>query len=268
MITPSNILADPSFDRLFNRNLAEFTYAYKKHYPEFEQPTPVDPLYHVISMFSYHELLIAHRIDEVALKQLFKYREDLDDLFSGQRHEDETDEAFRLRMRDETNSVSPAGHEFHYRNAAIKASPDDIVDARVTSGGGRNIHIYLLGNTEDGIPPLKVLEKTRAYFRDKRVAAFGDIISVIPATRKVLNVHAVIKLVPGIDLAYLDLLKAELMEHFRKLRRIGKGVSLSKIISKLQTDKVESVGLVLPVHDIIAEEYQYVDLVSTQLATS
>lgn len=261
-------MKDTSFERLFNRNLDEFTFVYKKQNTDFERPTIVDPLYHLISMFSYRELLISQRIDEVTDRQLLKYRQNLDEVFSGKRLEDEADDEFRLRMRDETNSVSPAGHEFHYRNAAFKASPEDIVDVHLTSGGGRNINIYILSNSKDGIPSSEVLDKTRAYFKDKRVASFGDIITILPAQRIPLHVNAVVELIPRTNLSYLNKLKSEFLVHFQDNRKIGQGIALSKIISKLQTENVEGVKLVSPTSKQIIKEYQYIDVASLKLRSA
>lgn len=95
-----------------------------------------EPLVIAMQMESYREFMLRKRLNDALASNLLAMAtgSDLDHLglfYGSPRSETETDEDYRMRIRDRTIASSTAGSKDHYRSRAMQVAPTQIKDVEV-----------------------------------------------------------------------------------------------------------------------------------------
>lgn len=220
-----------------------------------------EPVTKLLQESAYLELLLRSRINHAARANLLLYaaERDLDrlaDFYGLLRFEGETDEAFRVRIQARTRASATAGAAAHYRYHALSAHPA-VLDVNITSPKPGLVRVYVRpkpGHISEAVSA-SVSQKLQAD--DVRVLT--DTVEVLPAQRLPILVHAKITLLPDAPYHDLSLFEDDLKQAFSSLG-LGRDVTLSWLLAKLQRPHVYRVELLSPVRDVFVLDHQYAAL--------
>lgn len=167
----------------------------------------------------------------------------------------ETDSALRSRvvLADQGNSAAgpEEWYEFHARSASI-----DVVDVAVyKTGSGPEIEVAVLSTAEGGIPSSELLAIVRAVVTSPSVRSINDIVSVVAATKTVVDVTADVWLLPETPLSVFDGLEAMLRTALTAEGGIGRDINRSWLQAKLMVSGVANVEVASPSADVIMDDH-------------
>ena len=167
----------------------------------------------------------------------------------------ETDSALRSRvvLADQGNSAAgpEEWYEFHARSASI-----EVADVAVyKTGSGPEIEVAVLSTAEGGIPSSELLAIVRAVVTSPSVRSINDIVSVVAATKTVVNVTADVWLLPETPLSVFDGLEAVLRTALTAEGGIGRDINRSWLQAKLMVSGVANVEVASPSADVIMDDH-------------
>lgn len=167
----------------------------------------------------------------------------------------ETDSALRSRvvLADQGNSAAgpEEWYEFHARSASI-----EVADVAVyKTGSGPEIEVAVLSTAEGGIPSSELLAIVRAVVTSPSVRSINDIVSVVAATKTVVNVTADVWLLPETPLSVFDGLEAVLRTALTVEGGIGRDINRSWLQAKLMVSGVANVEVASPSADVIMDDH-------------
>lgn len=245
-LPPPQVVETLSYDDLFRRKL-ETLLALD---PSFSALVESDPAIKLLESDAYDELILRQRINDAARARLLAFAagSDLDQLavfYGVSRLTDESDVAFKTRVREAIMGRSAAGTAAQYRFAALSASVD-VADAAVDSPLGGLVRVSVLSRLGDGTPSTELLTAVTDVVTSQSVRALCHTVSVAGAAIVQVDVTATVYLTPTAPQAVFDGLAEALREEFAAVRGLGYNVAPSWIVSKLQAPGVQRVeGLAL-----------------------
>lgn len=277
-LPPPQVIEEVQYQTIYKALLLEFLGLE----PAYAALLESDPAVKLVQAFAYREYLLRERINEAARARMLRFAEgtDLDELgsFYGVerlivRAEDltvdpiieevlEDDARFTQRIQDRIIGWTTAGHRKAYRYWAMTADAT-IVDVNVDSPEDGSVRLSVLGGDAlgqlaDGVPSPATLDAVTAMINRDDVKVLTDHVTVVPATRKVADISAVMRLLPNTPLqVYTDTVaKFEAA----MTQRIALGIDLTRswIIAQLHVSGVYEVLLDPAFEDIIAAPNEYV----------
>ncbi|SFD14113.1 baseplate assembly protein [Pseudoalteromonas denitrificans] len=247
-LPPADIIEPIDFEQLYQERKQRFL----EVAPQYAEALSLesDPLAVVMQAESYREMLLRQRINEAVHANLLATATgtDLDHLgvFYGiNRSGNESDDAFRLRIRDRTIASSTAGSKAHYRSRAIEVDPLAIRDVEVDSPVEGEVRVSVLVRTGHDIDT--IVNKVKARVTSDDVKMLTDTVNVVSAELISVPVVADIYLQPGTSTLVYENLKPQLLAMWEKSANLGWDLTPSWLNAQLHKDGVRHVELKTPI---------------------
>jgi phage-related baseplate assembly protein len=245
-----NIFEKVEYDSIFQRIKTEFL----QRSPEFTALLESDPAIKLLEIAAYQEMLMRFRIQEAIKSNLLTYAagQDLDNLaefYSVQRAANESDEAFRNKIKARIQAWSPAGSRDHYKFHTLQAD-SRVKDARADSPAPGLVRIAVLSTEDNGLASSDLLEKVTDTITSDSVRVLTDTVEVVGCTIIPIALNATITLHPETPQSVLNIAKAKLETAFESQKNLGWDVSKSWIIANLFVDGIQNITLKSPANDV------------------
>jgi phage-related baseplate assembly protein len=265
-----NIIETPDFQAKLKDTIERFTAAYQKVRPEFQAPTPADPLYHLLVELVLVSVIGTEKINNAAYTQLVKLSNEIDFIFKGKIREGESYESYRDRMRGTRDLASPAGTDAMYKaltfalgEAALGSGRDartaSVMDAFVQNVKGE-LFIHVLVNSDAADLKKAVLDALAAAFKKETVKPALDKVTFLLATPTPFVITASITLQPGYTAEYKATIEQTFRARFEANRKLGWMPTVSWIIKELHQPGVKSVIMQSPVSNIPVQPERYASI--------
>lgn len=219
-----------------------------------------EPLAVQMQFYAYQEAQMRAAFNDVLKSNLLAFAAgtDLDHIAADHgvtRLAGETDFALRSRivLADQGNSAAgpEEWYEFHARSASTEVA--DVAVYR--TGAGPEIEVAVLSTADGGIPSSELLATVRAVVTSPSVRSINDIVSVVAATKTVVNVTADVWLLPETPLSVFDGLEAMLRAALTAEGGIGRDINRSWLQAKLMVSGVANVEVASPSADVIMDDH-------------
>lgn len=235
-------------------------------YPEFDVPAESDPIYKVLEVAAYREMLVRQRVNQAARAVMLAYAEDEDldnlgALFNVKRlqtyagdpgaippvpPEYETNPDFRRRILLSLEGLSTAGPEGAYIFHALSAS-GSVLDASATSPAPGDVVVTVLGREGDGTAPPELLDAVEQAVSAETVRPLTDHVTVQGAEIVPYTIAATLYFQPGPDSqVVLAEAQAEAQRYADRQHRLGMDITLSGVYAALHRAGVQRVELASP----------------------
>ncbi|UIJ38729.1 baseplate J/gp47 family protein [Desulfobaculum bizertense] len=259
------VLEELSAEQIQSEILAEYQAKNPKHTALVES----DPLFKLIEVFTYRELLLRQRVNDAARQVLLAYAtgSDLDQLAAlvpmQRKIEDpgdpdvyppipvllEDDANFRRRVQLAPEGFSTAGPDGAYIFHAIAVN--GVRDASVSSPKPGEVLVHILASDGDGTPSPELVKTVNSALNARETRPLTDQVIVKPAELISYSVNAVLHVRPGpsaeeVESAARETLKSAVAQ----AHVLGAGMPLSKIYAALQVEGVARVELTSPAADV------------------
>ncbi|QHD49156.1 baseplate J/gp47 family protein [Vreelandella aquamarina] len=246
--------------------LAELLADLVGRYPEFDVPAESDPIYKVLEVAAYREMLVRQRVNQAARAVMLAYSEDEDldnlgALFNVKRlqtyagdpaaippvpPEYETNPDFRRRILLSLEGLSTAGPEGAYIFHALSAS-GSVLDASATSPAPGDVVVTVLGREGDGTAPPELLDAVEQAVSAETVRPLTDHVTVQGAEIVPYTIAATLYFQPGPDSqVVLAEAQAEAQRYADRQHRLGMDITLSGVYAALHRAGVQRVELASP----------------------
>ena len=255
-LPPPEVVRQPDFETV----LAELTRAFRDRWPDYDATVESDPARKILEVFAWRETVLRRQIADAARAVMLAYAggSDLDHLaalLAVSRHEGESDEALRSRVRGALGAASTAGPTSAYLHHA-RAVPG-VADAGVSSPTPGTVRVVVLGAAASGIPGAPVLAAVEAALSADEVRPLTDTVEVRAAAIVSYDLTASLKLAPGPDApTVLAAAEASVRTYAGERGGLGRGVPRSGIVAALHVGGVEKVNLTAPAADVAATKAQ------------
>ncbi len=244
--------------------------------PQFSAFVESDPVYKLLEVAAYRELLLRQRINDACRGVMLAYAqgrdlEHLASLFGVTRQivepgdpsanptvapTYETDERLRARTVLALEGFSTAGPVDAYRFHGLAAS-GQVKDISVVSPAPGDVHITVLSHITHGAPSIDLLHTVFAYLNDETRRPLTDHVVVNAAEIIEYQVTARLTFYTGPDISItLNHALTQVDAYTKQQHRLGQAVTLSGIYAALHQPGVQNVVLVSPTHDIIVGMHQ------------
>ncbi|NYS80104.1 baseplate J/gp47 family protein [Halomonas glaciei] len=256
--------------------LAELLDDLAYRYPEFDVPAESDPIYKILEVAAYREMLVRQRVNEAARAVMLAYaeEEDLDNLgalFNVNRLQTdagdpdaippvppafETNADFRRRILLSLEGLSTAGPEGAYIFHALSAS-GSVLDASATSPTPGDVVLTVLAREGNGTPTPELLETVDAAVSAEDVRPLTDHVIVQGVDIIEYTIDAALFFYPGPDSdVVLAEAQAEAQKYVDKQHRLGMDITLSGVYAALHRAGVQRVELESPTQTITVDRQQ------------
>ncbi len=247
-----------------------------ERYPEFDVPAESDPIYKVLEVAAYREMLVRQRVNQAARAVMLAYAEDEDldnlgALFNVKRlqtyagdpgaippvpPEYETNPDFRRRILLSLEGLSTAGPEGAYIFHALSAS-GSVLDASATSPAPGDVVVTVLGREGDGTAPPELLDAVEQAVSAETVRPLTDHVTVQGAEIVPYTIAATLYFQPGPDSqVVLAEARAEAQRYADRQHRLGMDITLSGVYAALHRAGVQRVELASPTATINVNRQQ------------
>lgn len=243
-------------------------------YPDFSAALESDPVYKLLEVAAYRELLIRAEFNERARGCMvaFATGADLDQLaallgaarllitpadpLTGAPAVMESDDDFRRRVILAPEGYSVAGPEGAYVFHALSAD-GDALDASATSPDPGEVVVTVLSRTGDGTASLELLAAVEAAVSANDVRPLTDHVTVQSAAIVDYAIEAELTTFAGPDSAIvLAEAEARLTDYVDGARRLGRDIVRSAIFAALHAEGVSNVALTSPPEDVPLDRTQ------------
>lgn len=260
------------FEAIFAELLADLI----SRYPAFDVPAESDPIYKVLEVAAYREMLVRQRVNEAARAVMLAYaaKEDLDNLgalFNVRRLQIspgdptaiplippvyETDADFRRRILLSLQGLSTAGPEGAYIYHALSAA-GGVLDASATSPNPGEVVVTVLARDGDGTASNELLTTVDNAVSAEDVRPLTDYVIVQSAEILSYAIAATLYFYPGPD-SQVVLAEAEQMaqRYANEQHRLGKDITLSGLYAALHRPGVQRVEMTSPTATINVNRQQ------------
>lgn len=260
------------FEAIFAELLADLIL----RYPAFDVPAESDPIYKVLEVAAYREMLVRQRVNEAARAVMLAYaaKEDLDNLgalFNVRRLQIspgdptaiplippvyETDADFRRRILLSLQGLSTAGPEGAYIYHALSAA-GVVLDASATSPNPGEVVVTVLARDGDGTASSELLTTVDNAVSAEDVRPLTDYVIVQSAEILPYAIAATLYFYPGPD-SQVVLAEAEQMaqRYANEQHRLGKDITLSGLYAALHRPGVQRVEMSSPAATINVNRQQ------------
>lgn len=173
----------------------------------------------------------------------------------------ETDDSFRSRILLAVDSFVKGATLGYYEFYALE-SDALVASAKAYKSGANNPYVYVAieSTNNNGVPMSELLSTVSTYLNQDSIRSVNDIVVVQSAEGATLNVTAELTLLPEAPATTLTDLATYLETELNKVNSLGRDITLSWIISKLNGDFVYSVNLISPTANLVVEPYQFVKI--------
>lgn len=247
-----------------------------ERYPEFDVPAESDPIYKVLEVAAYREMLVRQRVNQAARAVMLAYAEDEDldnlgALFNVKRLQtyagdptaippvppaNEEDPDFRRRILLSLEGLSTAGPEGAYIFHALSAS-GSVLDASATSPAPGDVVVTVLGREGDGTAPPELLDAVEQAVSAETVRPLTDHVTVQGAEIVPYTIAATLYFQPGPDSqVVLAEARAEAQRYADRQHRLGMDITLSGVYAALHRAGVQRVELASPTATINVNRQQ------------
>lgn len=242
-----NIIESLSYQDILTERKARFI----EYAPEYAQALELesDPINVWLQVESYREALLRQRINEAAASNLLAKAKNNDLLHLGafygvSRLDKESDEDYRLRIRDNTIASSTAGSGVHYRKHALNAAPTEILDVSVQSLKDGVVTVTVLGEKDHDVD--EVVGKVTQAVTASDVKMLTDTVEVNKADLKHIEVEADVYLQENTSERVFNELQAALTLAWEQEARLGWDLTPSWLSAQLHKKGVRDVVLHKP----------------------
>ena len=256
--------------------LAELLAELQERYPAFNVPAESDPIYKVLEVAAYREMLVRQRVNEAARAVMLAYaaKEDLDNLgalFNVQRLQIspgdptaiplippvyETDADFRRRILLSLQGLSTAGPEGAYIYHALSAT-GEVLDASATSPSPGEVVVTVLARQGDGTASSQLLTTVDNAVSAEDVRPLTDFVIVQSAEILAYAIAATLYFYPGPDSQVVLAEAREMAQRYaNEQHRLGKDITLSGLYAALHRPGVQRVELASPTATITVNRQQ------------
>ncbi|MDQ3234232.1 MAG: hypothetical protein M3Q07_20690 [Pseudobdellovibrionaceae bacterium] len=270
------IIETPEFQAKLKATIDRFTKSYKVIVLDFEEPTPADPLYHILVELTLNDVIGIERTNAAAYAQLVKLSNEIEFIFKGKIRAGESYDAYRQRMRGTKDQASPAGTPamykaltFLYGEASIAGDTEtrtaSVVDAHVQAANGELLISVLVNSDAKDLKDAVVSALAKAFEKETVKPAL-DKVTFIEARSVSFNITAAISLSPGYTQAHKETIERNFREKFESQRKLGWAPTTSWIVRELHQHGVRSVILQAPVSNIPVQADRYAVISKLELA--
>lgn len=256
--------------------LAELLADLQERYPEFDVPVESDPIYKVLEVAAYREMLVRQRVNEAARAVMLAYaaKEDLDNLgalFNVKRLQIspgdpmaiplippvyETDADFRRRILLSLQGLSTAGPEGAYIYHALSAT-GEVLDASATSPSPGEVVVTVLARKGDGAASNELLTAVDNAVSAEDVRPLTDYVIVQSAEILTYAIAATLYFYPGPDSQVVLAEAREMAQRYaNEQHRLGKDITLSGLYAALHRPGVQRVEMASPTATITINRQQ------------
>lgn len=229
-------------------------------------PTPSDPLYRLIEVCAYRELLIRQRVNEAAIQQMAAFATDtnLDHIGVTYYHTArlvidpgdpdavppvdptyESDDDYRDRFLLSDDSVSTAGGLSSYRYLAMSAD-GNVKDVSVSSPDPVEVLITVLSKVGDGTASEALLDAVEAALDDD-VRPFTDQVTVQSASIITYSIVAALYVYSGVESETVRSAAEDAITEFvAESHRVGRDITLAGVMGALMVTGVHDIELSAP----------------------
>lgn len=247
-----------------------------ERYPEFDVPAESDPVYKILEVAAYREMLVRQRINEAAQAVMLAYatHEDLDQLgalfnvprlliapgdpnaIPPQPAEYEKDADFRRRILLSLQGLSTAGPEGAYIYHALSAA-GGVLDASATSPQPGEVVVTVLAREGNGSASSSLLTAVEQAVNAEHVRPLTDYVIVQSAQILPYAITATLYFYPGPD-SQVVLAEAQQMaqRYANEQHRLGKDITLSGLYAALHRPGVQRVELASPTATLTVNRQQ------------
>jgi phage-related baseplate assembly protein len=264
----------------FEAVLADLLADYTGRYPAFDAPVESEPVYKLLEVAAYRELILRQRVNDASHANMLAYAQgnDLDNLAANFPDAGapmgrvtrlvidtgnpaalppvpltlESDEALRRRCILAPEAYSTAGSEGAYIFHALSTNgvvKDAAADSPLDGDGNPTGEVFLtvLSRTGSGVPSGPLLAAVASKLTAKKVRPLTDKVTVLAASIINYTINATIYIYDGPDQSVvLAQAQANAAALVASLHRLGQVVALSAIYKALHVDGVERVVLTTP----------------------
>jgi phage-related baseplate assembly protein len=226
-----------------------------------------DPAAKILEIAAFREMILRERINNAAKANLlaFAVGDDLDylaEFYGIERQTNETDEAFRLRIKARIAAFSNAGSKEHYRFHALSSSPH-VKDALASSSTPGLVKISILADSEDGTSSPELLENVRNYINRDDIKMLTDTVEIVGCNIIPLDITVEIQTQNSFAIGTI---RENFIAKFNSSKCLGWSPSISWIIANLFTNDVTHIRVLEPSSDIVAATDECVTLNSLTFA--
>lgn len=260
----------------FETILSEMVADLQLRAPEFSAMVESDPVFKVLEVAAYREVIMRQRVNEAAQAVMLPYArgadlENLAALFGVVRLQVspgdpdavppvapvmESDPELRRRVQLSLEGYSTAGPRGAYIYHALTAH-GDVLDASAISPAPGDVLVTVLSRTGGGIPSINVLNAVSAALNAEDVRPLCDTVTVQAAEIVSYEITAEIEFRPGPDAdKVLETAQAAASAYAAAQHVLGDDVTLSGIYAALHQPGVARVNLITPAADIPISEEQ------------
>jgi phage-related baseplate assembly protein len=178
----------------------------------------------------------------------------------------ESDEDFRARILLAIKAFTKGATKEYYKYYTLEADP--LVESAEVYKEEVNtpyVDIAIRSTDNNGIPSPALLASLEEKLNDDSIRSISDIVRVRSAVGYGLDVEANITLLPDAPITALADIENYFTQQLNSINILGRDITRSWIISKLNTSDVYKVELISPTVDIIAQPYEFVALSSILL---
>ncbi|HEV7293099.1 MAG TPA: baseplate J/gp47 family protein [Devosia sp.] len=162
----------------------------------------------------------------------------------------ETDDALRRRIVENIRGRSTGGTEARYRAIALNTDSRVADVAVYTVGRDPTVHVAVFSTDNSGVADAALLAKVGAALQAPTVRMVNDTIVVAAAAQQAIAVTANVWLLPQAPESVLADMVTNLRAAWSRDMLLGRDLSRSWLMAKLQVDGVQRVELVAPTSDI------------------
>lgn len=246
--------------------LAEMVADLQGRDPSFTALVESDPVYKILEVAAYRELLIRQRVNDSARSVMLAYAvgadlENLGALFGVARllldegDPDavppvdpvyEADREYRRRIQLALEGFSTAGPEGAYVFHALSADAD-VLDASATSPTPGDVLVTVLSRSAGGVPGTEVLDAVDAALSSDHVRPLTDRVTVQAASIVNYSISATLFFYAGPDRQVVMAQAQQAVEGYvEEHHRLGVDITLSGIYAALHQPGVQRVELASP----------------------
>ena len=267
-----NVVEAIDFEAILSELLADLM----DRYPGFDVPAESDPIYKVLEVAAYREMLVRQRVNEAARAVMLAYaaKEDLDNLgalFNVPRLQIspgdptaiplippvyETDADFRRRILLSLQGLSTAGPEGAYIYHALSAT-GKVLDASATSPSPGEVVVTVLAREGDGAANSELLTTVDNAVSAEDVRPLTDFVVVQSAEILSYAIAATLYFYPGPDSQVVLAEAREMAQRYaNEQHRLGKDITLSGLYAALHRPGVQRVEMTSPTATITVNRQQ------------
>ncbi len=173
----------------------------------------------------------------------------------------ETDDAYRARILAAIAAFNKGATIEYYEYYALQAS-DEVASVKVYKEKVNTpyVNVAIRSTEGNGDPSEELISTVSDYLNSKSVRSVSDIIKVRSAASTTLDIEAEITLLEDAASTAIQDITDYFTQEFNKINGLGRDITTSWIISKLNTSDVYKVNLIAPTEDVLVDNYQFVAL--------